>query len=77
MTRWLSNSSNNKVGDIEIRGKVIPGVIVQILQNRGYRTSQAIEKFFAPSLADLHDPFRLNDMEKGVRIVFGFLPCLF
>jgi single-stranded-DNA-specific exonuclease len=66
MTRWLSNSKNNEVNDIEIRGKVIPGVIVQILQNRGHQTPRAIEKFFAPSLTDLHDPFRLNDMEKAV-----------
>lgn len=51
---------------MQIRGKNVPRAVVQILQNRGYDTPQAIEKFFAPSLSDLHDPFLLRDMEKAV-----------
>jgi single-stranded-DNA-specific exonuclease len=66
MTKWLSKNSNITATDIEIRGKRIPGAIVHILHNRGCDTPEAIEKFFAPSLSDLHDPFLMKDMEKAV-----------
>lgn len=66
MTKWLSKNSDNTATDIDVRGKTIPKAIVQILNNRGCDTPQAIEKFFAPSLSDLYDPFQLKDMEKAV-----------
>ncbi len=70
MNRWQSKNESKTAPDIQIRGKIIPGTIVQILHNRGYSTHEEIEKFFAPALSDLHDPFKLNDMEKAVdRIV--------
>jgi single-stranded-DNA-specific exonuclease len=70
MTKWQAKNNNTEATDIEIRGKTIPKVIVQILKNRGYETRRSIEEFFAPSLDDLHDPFLIADMEKAVdRIV--------
>jgi single-stranded-DNA-specific exonuclease len=66
MTRWQPKNNNTTATDIQIRGKTIPGPIVQILQNRGYTTHAEIENFFAPTLTHLHDPFKLNDMEKAV-----------
>ena len=70
MAKWQAKNNSNAATDIEIRGKTIPRVIVQILKNRGYETVQSIEKFFAPSLGDLHDPFLITDMERAVdRIV--------
>ncbi|MEO0185179.1 MAG: single-stranded-DNA-specific exonuclease RecJ, partial [candidate division WOR-3 bacterium] len=52
--------------DLIVRGKKIPAVIVQILRNRGYKTPQEIEEFFAPSITNLYDPFLITDMEKAV-----------
>ncbi len=70
MTEWEIRNKRNEVIDIEIRGKRIPKVVTHILQNRGYDTPDKIEKYFAPSLSDLHDPFLINDMEKAAdRIV--------
>ncbi|MDH4210466.1 MAG: single-stranded-DNA-specific exonuclease RecJ [candidate division WOR-3 bacterium] len=66
MTKWQPKNNNAEATALQIRGKSVPRAIVQILQNRGYHTPQAIEKFFAPSLSDLHDPFLLQDMEKAV-----------
>ena len=66
MTKWRSKKKITEATDIEIRGKIIPRTIVQILHSRGYSTPQEIENFFAPSLTDLHDPFLMNDMEKAV-----------
>jgi single-stranded-DNA-specific exonuclease len=51
---------------MEIRDKKIPKIIVQILKNRGYDTPEKIERYFVPSLSDLHDPFLLSGMEKAV-----------
>lgn len=66
MTEWFARNKNDKASDIEIRGKKVPAAIVQILQNRGYDSPEKIEKYFTPSLSDLHDPFLINDMERAV-----------
>ncbi len=65
MTKWLPKNNNATATDIKIRGKTVPRIIVQILQGRGCSTAESIERFFAPSLSDLHDPFLLNDMDKA------------
>ena len=66
MIRWQQKNNLGEATALQIRGKNVPRAVVQILRNRGYDTAQAIEKFFAPSLSDLHDPFLLRDMEKAV-----------
>ncbi len=66
MSEWSIRNSTNGATDIEIRGKRIPKVIVHILHNRGCDNPEMIEKYFAPSLSDLHDPFLMSDMEKAV-----------
>ena len=66
MTKWQPKNASAEATALQIRGKNVPRAVVQILQNRGYKNPQAIEKFFAPSLSDLHDPFLLHDMEKAV-----------
>jgi len=66
VTEWATRNKRVGATDIEIRGKRIPKVVVQILHNRGCDTPETIEKYFAPSLSDLYDPFLMNDMEKAV-----------
>ncbi len=66
MAEWLAKKKVTEATDIEIRGKRIPHVIVKILHNRGCDSAEKIEKYFAPSLGDLYDPFLINDMEKAV-----------
>ena len=66
MTEWLAKHVRATTAPLEIRDKRIPDVIVQILQNRGYSSAQDVEKYFAPSLSDLHDPFLFNDMERAI-----------
>lgn len=38
----------------------------EILLRRGVSTAVESERFFAPSIADLHDPFLMQDMDKAV-----------
>jgi single-stranded-DNA-specific exonuclease len=44
----------------------LPSVAVKILVNRGLDTKSRADKFLAPSLEDLLDPYLLTGMEKGV-----------
>jgi len=41
--------------------------ISELLMQRGIATVEEAEKFFHPSLRDLHDPFLMPDMDKAVR----------
>lgn len=41
-------------------------VIAQLLTQRGITTDEEADKFFRPSLADLHDPFLMPGMDKAV-----------
>lgn len=40
--------------------------VSEILLRRGVSTAAESERFFAPSIADLHDPFLMQDMDKAV-----------
>jgi len=44
----------------------IPPVLGHLLLQRGIDNVGDAKKFFRPSLADLHDPFLMNDMQKAV-----------
>ncbi len=44
----------------------IPRVLANLLAQRGIDTPGQAEKFFRPSLEDLHDPFLMRDMDKAV-----------
>ena len=37
-----------------------------LLTQRGFTTAQEAKRFFRPQLADLHDPFLMNDMQEAV-----------
>lgn len=44
----------------------LTGPAARVLWNRNYRQPEQARRFFAPSLADLHDPWLLADMEPAV-----------
>ena len=44
-------------------------ILANLLVQRGIDTVEKAEKFFKPSLADLHDPFLMKDMDKAVERV--------
>ena len=41
-------------------------VVAELLIRRGVETPEEAASFFSPSIADLHDPFLLQDMDKAV-----------
>lgn len=66
MTQWVAREIDQSLTDLVIRGKTVPGEIVQILAMRGHDTPEKIERYFAPQLSDLYDPFLMPNMEKAV-----------
>lgn len=42
------------------------GAIAELLLRRGVSTIEDTDKFFTPSISDLHDPFLMQDMDKAV-----------
>ncbi len=67
MSKWISKYRGIVGEDLVIRGKKIPAIIVQILQNRGYETREKIETFFAPTVSNLHNPFLISNMKKAIQ----------
>ncbi len=58
-------------GDPQVVSKLaaslgIHPVLANLLVQRGIETKAEAEKFFNPSLDDLHDPFLMKDMEKAI-----------
>ncbi len=67
MAEWSPKHEAAEASALDIRGKTIPRPVVQILHNRGYDTTEKIEKFFAPDLDQLYDPFLIPDMDQAVQ----------
>jgi single-stranded-DNA-specific exonuclease len=68
--RWnILSCDENKKNTLQQTLKVHP-VVCKILVQRGIETFEQAKDFFRPSLADLHDPWLMKDMDKAVeRIV--------
>lgn len=49
---------------LEVCGGNLP--VAELLIRRGVTTKDEAEKFFTPSINDLHDPFLMQDMDKAV-----------
>lgn len=63
----MPHSSENKKPESELARRfanVAP--VSELLANRGIESVADAEKFFHPSLRDLHDPFLMPDMDKAV-----------
>lgn len=63
---YLSHSTDEQRHDELSRRFANCAPISDLLAQRGILTVQETEKFFHPSLRDLHDPFLMPDMDKAV-----------
>ena len=65
---YLPLTSEEQKSELELAkryDKVPP--VSELLAQRGIRSVEEAEKFFHPSLRDLHDPFLMPDMDKAVK----------
>ena len=63
---YLSHSTDEQRHDDLSRRFANCAPISELLVQRGITTVEEAEKFFHPSLRDLHDPFLMPDMDKAV-----------
>jgi single-stranded-DNA-specific exonuclease len=64
--RWkILDADPDKINILRESLKIHP-VICKILVERGIETFESARNFFRPSLADLHDPWMMKDMDKAV-----------
>ncbi|MCK9274751.1 MAG: single-stranded-DNA-specific exonuclease RecJ [Syntrophales bacterium] len=66
---WILSKGDKTVQKVLASELGINTLISQILINRNIRTPEEAKKFLFPSLKDLHNPFLMEDMERGVQRV--------
>lgn len=62
----LTPENNDKKETLAQKLRIHP-TLCQLLIQRGVTSVEEAEKFFHPSLRDLHDPFLLPDMDKAIK----------
>jgi single-stranded-DNA-specific exonuclease len=66
-TKWKFNDAGDKnIEKLLSKEFRIHPIISQILVNRGIDDLEAVRHYLSPSLNDLHSPFLMKDMKKGV-----------
>jgi single-stranded-DNA-specific exonuclease len=65
-THWKDSHADSKTQKILAEELGIHPILSRILLNRNISTTKEAKKFLFPSLRDLHNPFLMKDMEKGV-----------
>jgi len=66
-TRWLFSCEDRATQESLAQELGVSLIISQILISRNIGTTDAAKKYLKPSLADLHNPFMMKDMQEGVR----------
>lgn len=65
--RWLLKPKNDTTATHRLCSELgVSNVVADLLAYRGIITFDQARKFFRPSLADLHDPFQMKDMDMAV-----------
>jgi single-stranded-DNA-specific exonuclease len=65
--RWSLKSEGDEQVVSQLASELsIDKVLANLLVQRGVNTFEEAKKFFRPSLADLHDPFLMKDMDKAI-----------
>jgi len=73
--RWnIAESDENQVQCLAGKS-ALPQLLCRILLNRGIDTVGAANRFLSSSLAEMHDPFLLEDMDKAVERLSRALPA--
>ncbi|MFT5778490.1 MAG: single-stranded-DNA-specific exonuclease [Crocinitomicaceae bacterium] len=65
--RWFVRTSKNSTTVEEFRSSLkVDAIVAELLLQREIDTFEKAEKFFRPTLEQLHDPFLMKDMDRAV-----------
>lgn len=70
MSKWMVAAKKADFNKIAEKYHISP-VLARIMRNRDVVEDEDIRKFLSGSLADLHSPFLLKDMERAVEIILS------
>lgn len=66
ITEWKLADDNKYIQELLAKELGISPIISRILTNRNILDIETAKKYLSPSLKDLHNPFFMTDMQKGV-----------
>jgi len=66
-TQWKLNEGNENIQDLLVKELGITPILSRILTSRNILTPDDAQKYLSPSLNDLHNPFLMKDMHKGIQ----------
>jgi single-stranded-DNA-specific exonuclease len=66
-TQWKLTESDQKIQGLFVRELGITPILSRILTSRQILTPEHAHRYLSPSLNDLHNPFLMKDMHKGVQ----------
>ena len=69
MYRFISKGDYVEALPEELKQYPIPDRLMQLLWQRGFRTKEELDHYLWPKREDLHDPMRMQDMEKAVHVI--------
>jgi single-stranded-DNA-specific exonuclease len=67
ITQWKLSEGNQDIQGLFVRELGLTPIISRILTSRHILTSEDAQRYLFPSLNDLHNPFLMKDMQKGVQ----------
>ena len=66
ITRWKLSETKEEIQSLFVREFKLHPIVSQILINRNITDLETAHRYLNPSLHDLHSPFLMKDMKKGV-----------
>jgi single-stranded-DNA-specific exonuclease len=65
-THWKLSEDNKEIENLFVKEFGVTPILSKVLTSRHILTQEDAQKFLSPSLNDLHNPFLMLDMQKGI-----------
>ena len=74
-TQWKLSEGNEDIQNLFVRELGITPILSRILTTRHILTAEDAHRYLSPSLNDLHNPFLMKDMHRGVQRMIKAIHC--
>ena len=69
MLRFMPKQDKEREIPEALRSLGVPHQLLCLLLDRGIDTPEKIDRYLHPRMEDLHDPMRMQDMDKAVAVI--------